>query len=65
MCQFCCLYEIWLSESSGLITELVDGQMQQDKYLSSVVTPICIQIDSQNIIKAIIEAMLIILKITK
>ena len=39
--------------------------MQQDKYLFSVVTPIGIQIDSQNIIKAIIEAILVILKIIK
>ena len=36
--------------------------MQQDKYPSSV-TPIGIQIDQQKIIK--IEAMLVILKITK
>ena len=32
----CCLSEIWLSESSGRITWLVEGQMQPDEYLSSV-----------------------------
>ena len=38
--------------------------MQQDKYPSSV-TPIGIQIDQQIIIIIIIEAILVILKITK
>ena len=32
----CCLSEIWLSESSGRITWLVEDQMQPDEYLSSV-----------------------------
>ena len=36
MSQICCLYEIWVSESSGRITWLVDSQMQRDEYLSSV-----------------------------
>ena len=61
MCQIRCLHEICVSETSGLITGLVDGQMQQHEYLSSV-TAIGIQIDKQ---KLIIEAMLLILKIAK
>ena len=60
MSQIYYLYKIWLSESSGPITWLVDGQMQWDQYLSSV-TPFSIQIDQQKI--TITEVMLVILKI--
>ena len=62
MGQICCSYEIWLSENVGLITWLVDGQMQRDDQFSSVTT-IDIQIGQQKV--TIIEPMLVILKITK
>ena len=55
------MYEIWLSESSGLISWLVIGQIQQDEYPTSL-TIIGTQIGQQKI--AITEATIIII-ITK
>ena len=56
------MYEIWLSESSGLISWLVIGQIQQDEYPTSL-TIIGTQIGQQKI--AITEATIIIIIITK